>query len=94
MEEFKLSLPNCAAVSGHHNYPPMDSKTPQNRPFLVCIHGGSYNSRYFDAQGAQSILPMLNSLNIPVIAIDRPGYGASTRAPDADNEWTYAQTQG
>ena len=94
MEPFKLFLPNGAIISGRYNFPPRYSKSAQIRPLIVCIPGGSYDSRYFDVQGAQSIFNLSSCLQIPVIAIDRPGYGESTPAPDFGNAPTYAQAQG
>lgn len=94
MEPFKLFLPNGAIISGRYNFPPRYSKSAQIRPLIVCIPGGSYDSRYFDVQGAQSIFNLSSCLQIPVIAIDRPGYGESTPAPDFENAPTYAQAQG
>lgn len=94
MEPFKLSLPNGAILSGRYNFPPKDPKSVQIRPLIVCIPGGSYDSQYFDVQGAQSAFNLSSCLKIPVIAIDRPGYGASTPAPDVENATTYAQAQG
>ncbi|KAJ5359039.1 Alpha/Beta hydrolase protein [Penicillium cataractarum] len=94
MEPFKLSLPNGGILSGRYTFPPRDSKSVQTRPLIVCIPGGSYDSQYFDVQGAQSVFNLSSCLKIPVIAIDRPGYGASTPAPDVENAPTYAQAQG
>ncbi|GKZ51875.1 hypothetical protein AbraIFM66951_007893 [Aspergillus brasiliensis] len=94
MEPFKLSLPNGAILSGRYNFPPRDSKSTQKRPLIVCMPGGSYDFRYFDVQGAQSVFNLSSVLKIPVIALDRPGYGASTPAPDVENAPTYAQAQG
>jgi len=45
-------------------------------PLLVCIHGGSYTSRYFDIPGA-SLLEKAAALGISAVALDRPCYGAS-----------------
>lgn len=94
MEPFKLSLPNGATVSGRHHFPSRDSKSFHLQPLVVCIPGGSYDSRYFDVQGPQSIFNLSCCLNIPVIAIDRPGYGASTLIPNVETAPTYAQEQG
>ncbi|KAE8162396.1 Alpha/Beta hydrolase protein [Aspergillus tamarii] len=79
MEPFKLFLPNGATIPGRYNFPPRYSRSAQIRPLIVCIPGGSYDSR---------------CLQIPVIAIDRPGYGESTPAPDFENAPTYGQAQG
>jgi pimeloyl-ACP methyl ester carboxylesterase len=45
-------------------------------PLLVCIPGGSYNARYFDAPG-YSLLETAHANGFPIVALDRPGYGAS-----------------
>ncbi|KAJ6024473.1 Alpha/Beta hydrolase protein [Penicillium herquei] len=94
MEAFKLTLPNGAFLSGRSNFPPPSLHSGQIRPLIVCLHGGSYDSQYFDSHSDQSILNLSSCLKIPVIAIDRPGYGASTLAPDVENASTYAQAQG
>ncbi|BCS23678.1 alpha/beta hydrolase [Aspergillus puulaauensis] len=94
METFKLSLPDSGIISGRYSFPSRDRKSSHVRPLIVCIPGGSYDSRYFDVDGAQSIVSLSTSLNIPVIAIDRPGYGASTPTANTENASTYAQSQG
>jgi len=94
MKPFKLSLPDGATVSGRYIFPDSEAKSLHPRPLIVCIHGGSYDSQYFDVDGAHSITNLSTVLKIPVIAIDRPGYGASTPAPTVENTPTYAQAQG
>jgi pimeloyl-ACP methyl ester carboxylesterase len=49
-------------------------------PLVVAIHGGTYSSAYFDIPG-YSLFDQAQKLNIPVIALDRPGYGLSEPLP-------------
>ena len=46
-------------------------------PLIVALHGGTYTSAYFDVPG-YSLLSRAEALGIPILAIDRPGYGSST----------------
>ncbi|MBU1815653.1 MAG: alpha/beta hydrolase [Gammaproteobacteria bacterium] len=50
------------------------------RPLVVALHGGTYTSRYFDVPGA-SLLDRAVANGIPVVALDRPGYGGSPALP-------------
>jgi pimeloyl-ACP methyl ester carboxylesterase len=52
-------------------------------PLLVCLHGGSYTSRYFDIPGA-SLLDRAAANGISAVALDRPCYGASTALSGED----------
>jgi pimeloyl-ACP methyl ester carboxylesterase len=53
------------------------ARPPADYPLLIAIHGGTYTSAYFDVPG-YSLLDRAATVGIPAIAIDRPGYGAST----------------
>ncbi len=46
-------------------------------PLVVAVPGGGYGWRYFDVAGC-SLLRRASALGIPALALDRPGYGAST----------------
>jgi pimeloyl-ACP methyl ester carboxylesterase len=48
-----------------------------HRPLIIAIHGGTYSSNYFDIEG-YSLLDRAQAQCLPIIAIDRPGYGHST----------------
>jgi pimeloyl-ACP methyl ester carboxylesterase len=50
-------------------------------PLVVAMHGGTCTSRYFDLPG-YSLVQRGGSVGIPVIAIDRPGYGGTAPLPD------------
>jgi pimeloyl-ACP methyl ester carboxylesterase len=47
------------------------------RGIVLAIHGGGYTSKYFDVPG-QSAMEFASSLGYHVVAVDRPGYGATT----------------
>ena len=46
-------------------------------PLVIALHGGTYNSTYFDIPG-HSLLDNAAGLGVPVIALDRPNYGGSS----------------
>jgi pimeloyl-ACP methyl ester carboxylesterase len=46
-------------------------------PLIVALHGGTYSSAYFDVQG-YSLIDHAAALGLPIIALDRPGYGETT----------------
>ncbi|WP_190171352.1 alpha/beta fold hydrolase [Streptomyces mirabilis] len=47
-------------------------------PLLVCLPGGGYNASYFDVPG-YSLVDAARREGFPVVSLDRPGYGGSTR---------------
>ena len=54
--------------------------TTEPRALVVAIHGGTYDSEYFDA-GPDSLLALGPARGFTVVAIDRPGYGGSATVP-------------
>jgi pimeloyl-ACP methyl ester carboxylesterase len=66
------------------------SEVPAPRAVILALHGGAVTSAYFDqrTQPRQSLLRTGAALGFTVIALDRPGYGAS--APYADRLATAA----
>jgi pimeloyl-ACP methyl ester carboxylesterase len=58
-------------------------------PLVVAIHGGGYNSGYFDVPG-HSLLDAGAASGFQVISLDRPGYGGSDPLPG--REATFART--
>lgn len=61
------------------------AEAPQPRAVVVALHGGGTTSAYFDCPGhpSLSLLQMGAALGFTVIALDRPGYGASAPYPEA-----------
>ncbi len=53
------------------------------RPLIIAIHGGTYSSAYFDVEG-YSLIERAAALGLPIIALDRPGYGDTTPLPPAE----------
>jgi pimeloyl-ACP methyl ester carboxylesterase len=58
-------------------------QTTEDTPLIVALHGGTYTSKYFDVPG-YSLLDKAAALHIPIMALDRPGYGESTALPPAE----------
>lgn len=61
-------------ISGLTRFP---SGSSEGHPLIIAIHGGTYTSAYFDIAG-YSLLDRGQANGIPIIAIDRLGYGASS----------------
>jgi pimeloyl-ACP methyl ester carboxylesterase len=55
-----------------------DSPVTEGAPLVVALPGGTYTSVYFDVPG-QSLLDTAETIGVPVIAVDRPGYRGSTK---------------
>jgi pimeloyl-ACP methyl ester carboxylesterase len=58
---------------------------PEPRAVIVALHGGATTSVYFDAPGHPrlSLVRTAAALGYSVVALDRPGYGASAAHPDS-----------
>lgn len=54
-----------------------DLQVTDGAPLVVALHGGTYNSAYFDI-GGHSLLDNATAKGIPVIALDRPNYMGSS----------------
>lgn len=76
---FTIRLSDGNTLTGIHSATATDhAPSSRKKVVLVSVHGGTYNSSYFAAHPTDSLLKIANSLSIPVIAIDRPGYGGSS----------------
>ncbi|KAL5589271.1 hypothetical protein FOVSG1_011138 [Fusarium oxysporum f. sp. vasinfectum] len=93
MEKFLLDLPDGGTISGRI-YVPAIAKESAYVPILICIPGGSYNSEYFHVDPSHSIFSLCPYLGIPVISLDRPGYGSSKSPAVVEENETYAEVQG
>lgn len=62
----------------------IDPRLARDMPLVIAIHGGTYTSRYFDLPG-YSLLDRAKANGIPLIALDRPGYGGSAVLPPAES---------
>jgi pimeloyl-ACP methyl ester carboxylesterase len=75
------------AISGIRCIPEMQlGRRPA--PLVIAIHGGTYHSGYFDIAG-YSLVRSAAGLGLPILALDRPGYGRSTAFPRADATITH-----
>ncbi|KAL6922471.1 hypothetical protein FSST1_006497 [Fusarium sambucinum] len=77
MQSFKHTLSNNGTVTGIHSIPSL-SKSTAPRPLIVGLHGGCYDSQYFDAIPDHSAVTMSVALNVPFVSIDRPSYGGTS----------------
>ncbi len=61
------------------------AEVPDPRAVVVALHGGGTTSAYFDCPGQPrlSLLHTGAALGYTVLALDRPGYGASAAYPEA-----------
>lgn len=79
MDSFKVTLPNNATLTGLVNKADgSQPNRPTKYPLVVCLHGGTYTARYFHVDATYSASVQSNSLALPLVAINRPGYGDST----------------
>lgn len=59
---------------------PIAGPRTTHRGVIAALHGGTYDSAYYDS-GPGSLLQLGALLGYPVIALDRPGYGATCCRP-------------
>lgn len=62
------------SLSGRGRAPTAESTN--RHPLIIALHGGIYSSKYFDVDG-YSLLDRAEAQQLPIFAIDRPGYGLS-----------------
>jgi pimeloyl-ACP methyl ester carboxylesterase len=97
MDSFNIQLTGDAQLSGVHNLARLKHVKPSaHRPLVVAIHGGSYSSSYFSASSGttKSSLQIAEVLNVPFIAIDRPGYRNSTAISKITEGSTFLREEG
>lgn len=76
-----MSSQSFGRVSGRARLLASDA-TP-GLPLVVAVHGGTYDSAYFDVPGF-SLLDRAEANGIPIVAIDRPGYGTTPLLPRSE----------
>ncbi|KAJ4024592.1 hypothetical protein NW752_003159 [Fusarium irregulare] len=82
MQPFQLTLTNNGTVTGLHSIPPQLEPSPSQRPLIIALHGGNYDSKYFDATPNYSASNFSSFFKVPFVAIDRPSYrGTSSILP-------------
>jgi pimeloyl-ACP methyl ester carboxylesterase len=56
-----------------------ETASKSTRPLIVCLHGGTYTSHYFNftSQGSDTLFAIASTLGFPILALDRPGYAAN-----------------
>jgi pimeloyl-ACP methyl ester carboxylesterase len=78
----RAAEPLFGRLWGRRNQPRIDP--PTDYPLIVAVHGGTYSSAYFDLPG-YSLLSRAEALGVPVLALDRPGYGHSPPLPEGED---------
>ena len=94
MEHFSLQLGDGNALTGRVCLPPRVSHGDNHLPLVVCVHGGSYDAEYFDVDSEHSVVGISQALKIPVVAMNRPGYGGSTPLPPLTDNRSWGEQQG
>ena len=95
MDAFTLQLASGAIVTGLRYFPKVGSQTAQSDiPLIVAIHGGTYSATYFSASFKRSILPLSTAMNVPFLAINRPGHKETTPLPPLPAHSTFLQEEG
>jgi pimeloyl-ACP methyl ester carboxylesterase len=96
MHPFTINLPNNGVLTGRHSFPKDANLTYKHLPLIVYIHGASYDAEYYDAEyfdvdAQHSIFTIADQFGIPVIAIDRPGYGGVPHILSQPYNWKVRQ---
>ncbi|KIX92999.1 uncharacterized protein Z520_11272 [Fonsecaea multimorphosa CBS 102226] len=75
MSAFSILLPDGSAITGK-DFSPSESRVPvRARPLLVLIPGGTYTVDFFDADEKHTVRTWATALGVPVVGLNRPGYG-------------------
>ncbi|OJJ38315.1 hypothetical protein ASPWEDRAFT_179879 [Aspergillus wentii DTO 134E9] len=78
MQPFQFKLSNDGVVTGVHFVPPLSASRVRHRPLVVALHGGCYDSRYFDGIPKYSASLASEAFGVPFVSIDRPSYGGTS----------------
>lgn len=95
MSTFSIPLPDGTAVTGK-DFSPSELKFPiRARPLLVLIPGGTYTVDFFDADENHGVRKWAKTLGLPVLGLNRPGYGDIPAPSNMDkNTNTFIQQSG
>lgn len=89
----EITLMDGKTMTAWECMPKKTPLTPKYLPLVVAVHGGSYAADYFDADAKHSISNISNSLSVPTVAINRPGYKGSPQV-EIPSGSTLIQAQG
>jgi pimeloyl-ACP methyl ester carboxylesterase len=95
MSVFTMTLPDGKSLTGKRYFP--DQITASHIPvvpLVIAVHGGTYNSDYFDADDRHTFRHISQTTGIPVIAIDRPGYSGTPHLPETPEKSSFIKEQG
>lgn len=98
MEPFVFDVGEGGLISGLKNFPLQPDPTKQTgrgkgMPLMICLHGSTYCAKYFDAHDNYSIRKASSLLNIPVLALNRPGYKQTPDLAKCSNTGTDTHLQ-
>ena len=79
MASFSLRLADGSHLDGkeYTELSPKFQLSTESVPLLVLVHGGSYDCDFFDLDDKHSVRQWA-SIGVPVVALNRPGYGSTT----------------
>jgi pimeloyl-ACP methyl ester carboxylesterase len=93
MQPFQFKLSNGGTVAGLHSIPPASTSPVKDRPLIVGLHGGCYDSKYFKGTPKFSASIASQAFGVPFVSIDRPSYGGtSCILPVPEGSDFYAET--
>ncbi|KAE8371454.1 hypothetical protein BDV26DRAFT_286778 [Aspergillus bertholletiae] len=75
LQPFDLQLPDGNNLTGRVYTSVQTSNVRKYLPLLVCVHGGSYITEYFNIDSQHSVARVSQALEVLVISISRPSYG-------------------
>lgn len=75
MAAYSISLPSGGVVTGTDFSGPERQTLSIGRPLLVLAPGGTYTTDFFDADENHTVRKWSDALGLPVIGVNRPGYG-------------------
>lgn len=78
MQPFRFTLSNGGTVTGVHAIPQTSPTSAKDRPLIVALHGGCYDSKYFEGVSKYSASFASEAFGVPFVAIDRPSYGGTS----------------